>query len=545
MANLLSSRFVIASFFALALLSAAARAGEYQDDRLGFKIQIPREWAPIAQKVDERWIVAKYLSNKNTFYTDETHGYTVDHKPEMQIIAFVKEAVQQERTVLRQTIGKDGEKKIKADIDVHYKDYKDFMAKRYTGGGYFVDSEKEIQVGDIPVTHVEFKVERMSREGPKRILTWVYHLPDVDVAVQFECLENAYSKLADDFERSLRSFKVTPRSGGKLFEASTPGRKLSLLDLEEMSVEERKTHRLAMERAAHEKASAAPPEGWTAKKIGRFLVINHVDDKYAKVVAEQAECVWQWLDENFAFFGQNEYVRAPILRICKDLDEARTFYKAGDWVWNNLEVVTFKDYGGSAGFMMEWLNRRVAEIWFEDRDRNLYWALPHWLSHGLDEILGMTRCKNGKVDFRTDFWNRDEVRQAVRDGKNTPARDLMMMEGEAFYTDYLHRQEAASLVGFFLTGAASKNKKTRDVLTDYLKNLKLVVDAIDAEEEQSGKKALIPKTEEEEEEHFKKKRNEWKEKEKRIMEEAWQRTFGSWSDKDWEQFEQLYKKAIS
>lgn len=537
---------ILANTFAIGAVPRVASAvaiADHQDDRIGFRIATPRGWTAIPLKVDERWVVAKYLSDKSYSWT-EKGGWTSEHRPEMHAIAFVSEAIKARPKITKKE-NKQGETEVLVEYESPFKDYKDFMAKRYTGGGFHVSSEEQTKVGDVAVTTLEIKVERGSRDGPKHILTWIYHVPDVDLAIHFECLEDAYPKLQAEFQRCLRSFKPIPRSGANLFEASTPGRRLTFLDLDEMKPEERKLHRIAMEREAHERASANIPDGWTAKKIGRFLVVNHTDDKYAKRVVEQAEAVWQYLEETFSFIGPTEYVRSPILRICKDYDEERTYYTGqGDWTWNNLEIFTHKDYAGSTSWEMEWVNRRVAELWFEDKDREFYWAFPQWLQNGLDETLGHMHSKNGRIEFKADDWNRDQVREAVRAGRATSPRELMNMSGENFFQDYVHRQEAAGLVSFFLTGAASKSKQTKDVLVDYLKNLKIVVDAVEKENDGQAKQDKEPQTEEDEDAAFKSERQAWKKRETRVMEEAWHLTFKGWSDADWKRFDDVYFKAV-
>lgn len=538
---------LLSSLACLLALSAPvhALAAEHTDERIGFKIGTPRGWTAIPLRVDERWIVAKYLSDKTDRWNNE-QGWTIEHRPEMHAIAFVSEAIKARPKVTKKE-NKKGETEILVEYESPFKDYKDFMARRYTGGGYHIASEEETKVGDVSVTALEIKVERLSNDGPKRIVTWIYHVPDVDVAVHFECLEDAYDKLKPEIQRCLRSFRPIARSGGALFEASTPGRRLTFLDLDEMTVEERKVQKVAMEREAHEKAAANVPDGWTAKKMGRFFVVNHTDDKYAKRVVEQAEAVWQYLEANFAFIGPGEYVRSPIIRICKDYDEEKTYYTGrGDATWNNLEIFTHKDYGGSQSWEMEWVNRRVAMLWFEDRDRTLYWSFPQWLDAGLEEMLGRARSKNGRIDFKSDDWDREDVREAAREGRALAPRALMNMSGEDFFQDYLNRQQAAALVGFFLTGSAAKNKQTKDLLTTYLKNLKSVVDAVEKEEESASgkKKDGDPKTEDEEDEAFKNERQAWQKREKRVMEETWHKTFGAWSDSEWKRFEDVYFKAI-
>lgn len=529
--------------FALAFAPAPARA-EHKDARLGFTMQTPRGWTALPLKVDEAWIVANYQSDRTNVWTEKGGGWTSEHRPSMQVIAFVSEDVKAKAKV---TKGKDkkGNETVLIELDSPYKDYKDYLQRRYTGGGWFVDKEETITVGDVSVTTYEIKVEKLSQNGPKRILTWIYHVKDVDVAVQFEFLADAWTKAQPEVVRCLKSFKTTARSGEALSNDVSTGRRLTLLDMDELSPEERKNARLALERETHQRAVKKLTDGWTSKRMGRFLVLNHSDEKYARAVVEQAEAVWQWLEQTFGFVGEREYVRAPVIRICKDQAEYEAFQQSGGWSLNDLEIVTCQDYGGSTSYQMENVNRRVLDIWFEDRDRELYWAMPRWLSNGLTSVVGKLRTKGGKIVFGVDDWARDEVRQALRDGKAKKPRDLMSLTGEEFWRDYANSQQATVLVGFFVDGAASKNPRTKTVLESYIKALKDVQVAMKAEKAAKSDTPSRPQTEEEEDAAFKDQRQGYKKDEQRILEETRRKAFSGWGEKDWQAFEDAYFQAIS
>jgi hypothetical protein len=277
-------------------------------------------------------------------------------------------------------------------------------------------------------------------------------------------------------------------------------------------------------------------------------VLNHADEKFAKTIVDHAEAVWQWLETTFPFVGDKEYVRAPVLRICKDQNEFMAFAKAAGWFsLNDLEITTYQDYGGSTSWSLENVNQRIFDIWFEDKDRDLYWAMPRWLSTGLMELAGHIHTKAGKVVFGRDDWARDETRDAVRNGTAKTPRDLMTMCGEDFWKDYWNaRQQSQLLVGFFVTGAASHSPRTKNVLSDYIKALKKVQLEIKAEDDANKEKAdKKPTTEEEEDAAFKGKRQGYKDKEKRILDATKAKAFQGWTDKDWEAFEDVYFKAIT
>ena len=527
----------------LGCVLATSALADHKDKRLGFSIQTPRGWNEIPMSVDERWKVAKYISEKAFFWTEEG-GWTWEHKPSMEVVAFVAAAIKEKIKVEKKEL-KSGETEWRIYAENPYKDYKDFLTRRYSGGGWYVSEEKETKVGDIPVTCYEIKVEKLSIEGPKRMFTWIYHVPDVDIAVQFEVLENGVDKVKNEFQRCLKSFKQIPRSGEALYETSTG--EFRFWDQDKLTVEERTQQRKVMEKASHEKATKTAPDGWVAKRMGRFLVLNHADEKFAKRVVEQAEAVWSWLDDTFPFVGEKEYVRAPIIRICKDEAERNAFLFSGDWFSrNNLEIVTAQDYGGKTSWEMENVNRRVMEVWFGDKDWDLQAALPSWLSNGLNEFVGQLHVKNGKVDFGTDYWNRDEIRERKREGKLTPLRELLMKTDTEFFERYFElRYEGSSLVDFFVTGKASKDKRTKDLLAEYMRNVQKIAAEIKKEEAgKKGEKEKRPTTEAEEDAMFRDRHKGYKEKEKRLLEEAYQRTFLGWDQAAWKKFEDAYLSSL-
>jgi hypothetical protein len=538
----------LAPFFFLVVFVSTLRA-DHQDDRVGFKISTPKEWSQIPQTLDERWIVGKYVSPKSNYWTDKATGWTAEHKPDMEMIAFVSDALK-ERIKVQKQKDKSGNETTIISIDNPYKDYKDFMTRRYSGGGWFISKQEDTKVGDVPVTCYEIKVEKMSQQGPKRILTWVYHVPDIDIAVQFEVLEDAFPKLQNELQRCFKSFKPVKRNGESLADVSTGDGgsiHISFDKIEKMTPDDRKKERIALERAAHEKAAKTAPEGWTVKEMGHFLVISHADDKFVKRVVERAEAAWKWLDDTFPFVGEKEYVRSPVLRICKDQPEYEAFHKNSQGSWTSVEITTYDDQGGTTSWAMEEVNREVKNLWFNDRDSDLAGAMPMWLSQGLDHLIGMAAVKQGRLEFRTDDWNRDEVRQAVREKTALAPKAVMSMDGESFWQDFIHAREGAALVGFLTVGPGSKDKQTKDVLVKYLKSLKAVATEVRTEAEKDANKGAANKeaeTEEEEDRQLKDRNASYKAKQKHILDETMERTFHGWSDADWKRFEDMYFKTI-
>ena len=445
--------------------SAAPQSTLHKDTRFGFRLSAPKKWNKIPLKVDEQWLLAKWLSEKTYFWTDKGGGWTYEHKPEVMVIGFVHEITSGDG---KKVTEEDEGKKITIEFSNPYKDYEDYLDRTYAGGGFYIDERKKTKFKGIEVTQLQIKVEKLVRDGPKRIVTWVYHLDGADVAVQFEVLEDKYGKLKSTINSTLKSFKPIPRDDiGLPTEAGVSSGWITISMMDEGTPAERKETRMQSVNQHKQKALANLPDGWMAKEYGSIFVISHVDDKYNKKVAEQAEAIFAWLDENLGFIGPDEFVRPPIIRICKDQDEERSFSQGrssgGGWFTTGIEIVTHKDEDGMLGWETDWINRQLYSHWFQDRDRDLYYAMPRWVSYGMDEYIENLRLKGRKLEFRADSWDRDELRQLVRDGKATRPKDLMQMTSSAFMegSSWDHQREAGALVNFFLSGKASKNKRTK------------------------------------------------------------------------------------
>jgi len=532
---------------------AQDKSGYHQDERFGYKIKPPKKWTNIPVKVDEGWLIAKFLSDRSYFYT-EKGGWTHDHKPEVMIIAFVDEVVKKKGP----DVEKPDEKTTIYTFRNRYKNYQDYLGKTYSGGGYYISAEKEREIGGVTVTCYEIKVEKLVRDGPKRIITWVYHVKGLDIAVQIEVLENHYKKLKSTVDRTLKSFKEIPRVGDLPGEQASSGGLIvwtSTSAMDELTVEERTEKKKKQCEQQHEMAIKALPASWTHAKEKNFLILTNSDPKYGKRLAGQASAVLKWLDKNFGYIGPDEYVREPILRVCKTRDEEYSYSRGGGsgWGGTSLEFVTNKEDGGATSYEFEWINRRIASHWFQDHDRELFWAMPEWMQHGLEELLSHTSSKGSKLRFYEDEWSRDDMRQAVREDRVISPKNLMTMsrtelynrEGGSFWSAL---EQSESFVYFLIAGDGAKNKKYREIIPNYIRTLKIVLAEMDKRPETGdgeSEGSSTPKTEEEEEKLFRERRKNLRDKEKELIEDVFFRIFRSWDDKDWDKLERDYLKSIS
>ncbi len=587
---------------ALAVLMAGlappteAQSSFFEDARFGFKIKPPRDWEPIPIQTGEGWLVAKYLSDKSYHYNVD--GWSWDFEPEMLVIAFLSEelleaAEEAREAELKKAVERLGEKEREkrekeggddppkdtpedapedppeegeaqpedepGSFEVlwtfgrRYKDYKDYLAATYRGGGYYFSVEEQSEQDELPITQYEIKVEKLANSGPKRIVTRIYHLEDVDIAVQFEVLEDSYDKLDRTLARSFDSFKQIPRTASlPQDQAAGMSVRISFGDLISLTPQQRVEKRKLSEQQQHDQAIANLTEGWTSERMGSFLVLSHTDAKYAKRAVDHGESVLKFLEATFPYVGPEEYVRAPILRICRDYDELSAFFSgSGSWSFNNLEITLAKSENFIGAWEFNGLSQQLAQHWFSEKDVELWSACPEWLQFGITSLIGESSEKSGRLDFQPEQFTRDRLREIAREDRATHVRALMHMTMEDFFggsgmDGWDRTKEAQALVEFLLVGKGSKGS-TKNLIHDYLANLRLVIAERSAQNSADTDGASgfeTPETEEEEAELLRKRRESWRSRERELLEELSRRTFAGWSTQDWDKLDKNYRRSL-
>ncbi len=540
------------------VLTPDALAQKHVDTRFGFEFSPPRDWTQIPPQSNEHWMVAKYRADKDYFYTDPDTGWTARHTPETLVVAFIESVIEGSG----ETVVEEDEGTKISILQKPYLDYEDFLDRTYTGGGFFIDEKESTEVGGVSVTQYSIKVEKLARTGPKRIMTWVYDGDGVDFAVQTEILEKEVDKVGKEVSRMLKSFKLIEREG----ELPTSARVNTFFSIEMLdrgTSEERAETRQRSAETTHAQVIAGLPADWDYEQRDSLLLVYHCDKKSAQRIADHTEALYNWFDDTFEYVGKGEYVRPPVLRVCADSDEQRSFStgRGGGFFSSGIEVVTHKDQGGFIGYAMDNVNSRLLSLWFQDRDRALWWAMPAWLRYGLVEYVQKARAKGRGMEFRMDDLALEFVRDLARNGSGTKPQDLMRMGNETFTAKgdvgsgsgsrALDRiWESGALVRFLLSKDATRDKRTKGLLERYIISLDEVVEEREAErkakrelEKEEGEEddeEEEPETEEEEAERLSQRRELWKEREREILDDVWFRALRSLDDSDWERIEKAY-----
>lgn len=523
---------------------AVAQKGLYEDDKQGFRIKIPDKWTVVPVQIDEKWIVAKFLSNRS--YETKSRDFTDygEHKPLITIIRFSDEARK-----LRVEEEKKGDTTYIAK-NAPFRDYKDYL-KRNLSEGYYIDKETQDTEAGVPCTKFQVKIEK-GATMKRRLTTWVFRGDDGEFAVEAEVLEDHYQKLEPQVLSALRSFKLIPRatdaSSGPLTGGNGNGSSGGLVadmwtkDREQwrkLSASERQTRRKQVEEQRMALVTKDIPAGWTVKRTKRYLVLSHGDMKFTNRLVDAAEAFRGWLEDEFSDVS-DEYVMQGVIRVCADYDEARAYLKGSSnydsFNADDREVVSYQDKGeGNSGTSYGRLFAGLMDQYLYDKDSYLYSNLPMWLHSALYTYVSASKAKNGKLTLEPDDWENDMIREAERNNAFMPLKEIMGVKGEDRDVKREFWAQAARLLRF-IEGPGKKRPELKGFLVTYMKETIKAAETLDA----NGGNRLRndAKTEEEEEQQAKDRSNYWKKRRTAIMEMIDKQL--NWSDETWASLEKAF-----
>lgn len=536
------TRLLVGLFVASCLAAPvlAQKAGIHEDLKRGFRLKIPEKWTTVPVQIDEKWIVAKFLSNRT--YETKSRDFTDygEHKPMLIVIEFSDEARK-----LRVSEEQRGDTTY-VSKNAPFRDYKDYL-KRNLSEGYYVDKEVQEDEGGVPCTKFQVKIEK-GAQMRRRLTTWVFRAQDGEFAVECDVLEDHYEKLEPMILAALKSFKLIPRSAAPVEAAVTGGkggdtmwtkdrvqwRKLSLADRQE------RRKRVEAERMA--KMQKDLPPGWVAKRTKHYLVLSHADQKFTNRLVEAAEAYRTWLEASFETVS-DEYVMQGIIRICADSDEARAYVKGSSnydsFNVDDREVVTYQDKGeGNAGLGWGRLYAGMLDQYLYDKDALLYTNLPQWLHTALYMYVSTAKMRGGKLVLEADEWETGEIREAERKNEFLPLKELMGAKAE-------EREEGkAPKRGYwaqatrwlrYIVGPGQKHPELKNFVVLYMQSTIKAAEELEAGGDRLRDSA---KTEEEEEKQAKENKDYWKRRRTEIMARITKEQ--DWSDATWSSLEKAF-----
>ncbi len=523
--------------------------------RYGFQMKKPAKWNQIAIQTSEEWLAAKFQCDREFLYNNKEIGFTFTQRPEMLVVAFPKAVMDGPEKEVEEKETEQGTKVVTITFKNPYKSYDDFLDRTYNSSGFFLFDKKDEVVNGVPVSKRLYKAEKLSNEGPKYIVTWLYQDEDVEYALQTEVLLDAWPKLQSLIEGTYKSFELVRRTGSLNHDGSTSSDRIfSYRDLNTGEPKERRSKRVESEKQNHDRAIAKLPEGWSNEKKGNVMALSSADPKWTSRVIAHTNNLLKWLESELGYIGPGEYVRAPIVRVCKNSEEEQSFRRgvqAAGWTWgNDGEIVTSQDDSGWVGSEIDWLNRDVLNHFLREKNPDLMISMPEWLSYGLYDAIEGARMDSGKPEFRRDVYSAERYRDAERNGGLTHPRELLVMTEEEFRTSagsggFSRLSECQVLVAFLISEESKRTRQAKGLLERYVKNLLAVIDEAEAEYAADLKKRLEEAKDAEEEQRVALDlRTAMRKREKTILERTFERTFSGWTEKDWDAFVKGMRASI-
>lgn len=514
----------------------------------GVKLTIPEGYATVPLQVDEKWIAAKFLSDKT--YLSKGKDWNREHRALMRIIIFTEKAKKGSATEVHET---EGTTFIGIGA-VPYQGYRDYVKRHRRGFFFSKEDEKKIGGQDALMCEVE-----IHKSEPKlHLYSVVMRQPTFEIAVEFECLEDRLDKVKKQVLRSLNSIRIKAPAA----EASAPithkGTKRTSTRLwtafrsewRKRPSQEREEIRKDMERQHHAATRKATPEDWTITESKHFMVVSHASPKFTKQMTDGAELFYKWCEKEFGSLG-DDYVRRPVLRLCKDRDEYSAFHfdssNSTGWslVGADREIGTYYDnYNGSSGRDVSILFSGILQHFLQERDPYIVSYTPYWLTWALNDYVSECYIKGRKLDFRVEDYARDGARELHRQGKLPKLQELLGMDEAKFSklrSSNYEMNYATSQALRYVIGPGSRDKAFKKFLKRYFRA------AIEVGEKNDDSKGMTFKpaeTEKEEEERAKAYAKASKERAKRLQGEINAKMLGGINAKTWAKHEKAFGKFV-
>lgn len=543
---------VAAAAAVLLAAPAQARAEEHKDEKLGYSVVLPKKWVKRPIATNQRWVVAKFESEREFEDQDKNTGFWSRHRPWMDVVVIPLNL--KKNTGTASVDEKTGA--VVVDEAVPWTNLKEYLEEtmQRTEGGFYFSKEEEAQVGGMKCLQYELTFDKLV-DNPRRVWAWAYYTSDAIYGLVGESLIRFEEKLKPDLLAAFRSFRSFPRKG-QLPTGETTGDDVVFRDstLDDSTPEEQRNRRDEDFRRHLKKVKDSAGDGWIVRDSANFTAVSHADAKFTKEVLDHAEALRGWLDRNLGYLGTG-YCGKLVLRVCADQDEYSALAQTGGWMSGRLEVLTYKDKEGWDENRMSSVNAGIWQAWMRDRNAELSWRMPMWISAGLSSLVGSARSKGGKVEFKAGLWDKERISVLEREGKLRKAADFFQMSSEELWRDFENHTQSEFFLRFLVAGAAQKNPRWKGVFADYMKAMIVAVDEDAAKRRKARREALKsdgdpaqgsgePQSEEEEERMAKQRDLAWKDQERDFLLDLFRRVFGGWEQKDWDALTSSFWKEL-
>lgn len=523
---------------------------KWSHEKHGIKMTIPDGYDVVPLQIDEQWIVAKFLSEKS--YISKSKEYNHEHKPLMRVIVFTEKAKKGTGTEVHES--EDGKTKFVGIGAVPYQGYRDYV-KRHRKG-FFFSKEEDDKIGGEEALMCEIQVHKS--EPKLHIYSVVFRRPTFEMAVEFECLEDRKDRVEKHIMRTLNSIRFEEPAAGAtaVITGNKKARRTSTRlwtafrnEWRKRPHEERHQIRKEMEEDHHAKVRKLTPDDWTVSESRHFLVVSHAGDKFTDQMTTGAEMFWEWCEDEFGKLGE-DYVRRPVLRLCKDADEYAAFHfdSSNNTGWSLVgaerEIGTYYDnYNGSSGRDVSLLFPGILVHFLQEKDPYIVSYTPYWLTWALNDYVSECYVKGRKLDFRVGDYTRDEARDMVREDKLPELKELLA-RSESEFTKAMNadrRNAYATSQALRYVLKQKRDKSFKDFINRYFE---AAIAVGEKHGDKGGRTFKAAETEEEEERREKEYADASKARAKKLQEEINKLMLSEIPDKSWKKHEKAFAKFV-
>jgi hypothetical protein len=476
--------------FALPAAAQEPKPGDWYEDNtdLGFKVRVPAKWQSIPPAPDDGNLVIKYDPKSNK-------SVQIGKDKILDLHVWIVKFDRRKKAPDQPTKGAD---KTFVARDRNLTDWIGHKAAK----GFTVASQEQTEVSKMAAT--EFLYSNVSEPGVEvKLYAMVYKLrPDVDVAfvgwgpgdgAKWNRFERAFQEMARSFKTvevkeskpalaegsSLRDRKraeladaVTRTPGWKLYESANY---FIISDYPKKDFIEELMGRLEAIHAVYELDYPAAK----AKEIREAAARVKTGDGAAGKTEEKPEAPAPKPVE--VPIDSSELSRCSVVRVCKNPEEYHSYGgpggSAGYWNSNAKELVVYDaSTVGGKGDTWITLNHEAFHQYIFYFYGNI---APHsWYNEGTGDFYSGYMYKNGHFTLKENPWRKDEIKEAIRDGKHEPLKGFMRFTQADYYrSDRIGvcYAQGWSLIYFLRTGKKNKAKgwdpKWDSLLENYLQVL--------------------------------------------------------------------------
>jgi hypothetical protein len=235
-------------------------------------------------------------------------------------------------------------------------------------------------------------------------------------------------------------------------------------------------------------------EGWKALDTPNYLILHHVDDRFAQQLGMRLEACRRLYERMFP--PKIEKKAVSVVRVCKDRDEYHEYNgppgSAGYWSPTDRELVFYEDRSGGKKDTFSVLHHEG----FHQYIHYCYGELaPHsWYNEGHGDYFSGVKFddKHRPIEGDKFLWRTSIAQQAANDGKLVPLEQFVRFTQRQYYNPRLIGQNYAQGWAFIYFLRESKRVKPewRKILDVYFETIWRETERRRAEEENEGESEL-------------------------------------------------------